>query len=109
MPGLAAGGKFFPGYVNDRRRRALDDAALGWGTLGRQQMKPFDRQTLAETCGPLMLTAKSEAAAAAQPEQALVPVTVGGAGAVHVCEHVACRLPAENWYEQGKSSGPRRR
>jgi hypothetical protein len=34
-----------------------------------------------------------------------VPRTVGGDGAVHVCEHVACKLPAENWYEQGKQGG----
>jgi hypothetical protein len=31
-----------------------------------------------------------------------VPRTVGGDGAVHVCEHVACKLPSENWYEAGK-------
>jgi hypothetical protein len=98
--------------VNGKRRKALDEAALGWGMLGRQQMKPFDRQTLAETSVPLLLPASSKSGAdAVQQEQVVKPVTVGGQGAVHVCEHVACRLPAENWYEQGKqnSGGPRRR
>jgi hypothetical protein len=34
-------------------------------------------------------------------EVKLVPRTVGGDGAVHVCEHVMCKLPSEKWYEQG--------
>lgn len=43
-----AGTKFFPGYLNDRRRVALDNASLAWQDLGRQTMKMLERKGVAE-------------------------------------------------------------
>lgn len=40
-----AGTRFFPGLLSPARRRALDDAAHGWRSLGLQQMTPFERRT----------------------------------------------------------------
>jgi hypothetical protein len=34
-----------------------------------------------------------------------LPKTVDGDGAIHLCEHVACKLPPERWWEGGKGSG----
>lgn len=44
----AAGAKFFPGFVNDKRRAALDAAALSWQADGRSRLKVLDRMSVAE-------------------------------------------------------------
>lgn len=44
MPGT----KFFPGYVSDRRRAAVDQAAVAWQEDGRRRMKMLARSSLAQ-------------------------------------------------------------
>ncbi|KAF6253321.1 hypothetical protein COO60DRAFT_429579 [Scenedesmus sp. NREL 46B-D3] len=120
-----AGAKFFPGFVNDKRRAALDEAALGWQAEGRARLKTLDRMSVdehhaallpAQAAGPAAVTARgrgSKAAAGAPPAPAaLDPVqrqrkTVNGEGAVHLCDVLTCKLPAERWWEDnggGKGS-----
>jgi endonuclease G, mitochondrial len=117
----AAGASFFPGFVDGARRAALDKAALAHQDQGRASMGYLDRQALATEQAAIL------------PERAMValleggggrgggsrdvvggslssapppaPRTVGGRGAVHICEHVACRLPAEKWWLDGKEKG----
>lgn len=36
------------------------------------------------------------------PPPPYIAKTVNGDGAIHLCELVACRLPPERWWEQGK-------
>lgn len=66
--------KFFPGYVNDARRQALDAAAVRWNQTGQQQkqlMKWGDRSRLQG--GLLMLEAPTPQAAAQRGKQAQQP------------------------------------
>lgn len=61
----AAGMKFFPGYVNDARRQALDAAAFRWNQTGQEQKKLLkwgDRSQLQG--GLLMLEAPTPQAVA---------------------------------------------
>lgn len=61
----ATGMKFFPGYVNDARRRALDAAAFKWNQTGQEQKKLLkwgDRSQLQG--GLLMLEAPTPQAVA---------------------------------------------
>ena len=63
--------KFFPGYVTDARRQALDAAAVRWNQTGQQQkklMKWGDRSQLQG--GLLMLDAPTPQAAAQKGKQA---------------------------------------
>ena len=109
----STGLRFFPQYLSDQRRAALDDAALevqriGYATL--RQLKPGPSP-------PLLLPAPEEAAgggggdgsvggdSAAQLQLAL-PATDQrlSLGAIHVCEHTECRLPAERFWEASKGS-----
>jgi hypothetical protein len=43
-----AGTKFFPGYVSDRRRAAVDQAAVAWQEEGRRRMRLLARTSLAQ-------------------------------------------------------------
>lgn len=43
---LLAGAKFFPAFINDRRRLALDGAAFDWQAEAKQQLRALDRTTL---------------------------------------------------------------
>lgn len=66
--------RFFPGYVNDARRQALDAAAVRWNQTGQQQkqlMKWGDRSRLQG--GLLMLEAPTPQAAAQRGKQAQQP------------------------------------
>lgn len=71
--------KFFPGYVNDERRRLLDAAAVRWHQTGQQHkqlMKWGDRSQLQG--GLLMLEAPTPPATAqkgkqGRPRQQLLP------------------------------------
>jgi len=49
-----AGAKFFPGFVNDRRRAALDQAALGWQEEGKARLKAFDRVNITQDQAALL-------------------------------------------------------
>eukprot|EP00775_Hariotina_reticulata_P011483 gene11483-11627_t len=80
-----AGAKFFPGFVNDRRRAALDEAALGWQAEGKARLKVFDRVNIT------------------QDQAALLPLN--GEGAVHLCDLVACQMPLERWWDNGSRGG----
>eukprot|EP00887_Chlorella_sp_A99_P004193 scaffold23.g4193.t1 len=84
-----AGLQFFPGYLTDGRRQALDAAALAWQRVGQAQLRGIKGGAT-----PLLLPAPPEAAAVAQAPAArqqgagaaLVPATDRrlGAGTVHV-------------------------
>lgn len=69
-----AGTRFFPGFVNERRRTALDAAALGWQAEGRARMRVLERLTLASD------------------QAALLPKQIGGAlcRELRMCACVLC-------------------
>ncbi|KAI8471792.1 MAG: DNA/RNA non-specific endonuclease [Monoraphidium minutum] len=126
-----AGAKFFPGYVSDRRRAAVDAAAVAWQEDGRRRMRLLSRASLAQEQAVMLpgratvdaITASaqptfsnnwgrgpkpaqggaSSSGGGGQAEEVQVPVpkTVNGDGTVHVCELLACRLPPERWWEGG--------
>ncbi|GBF90528.1 DNA RNA non-specific endonuclease [Raphidocelis subcapitata] len=129
-----AGARFFPGYVSERRRAAVDRAAVAWQEDGRRRMRILARAGLAQEQAVMLperatvdaITAspqptrsnnwgwgkKRDAAAAAagggggaDVVDVPVPKTSGGDGAIHVCELLACRLPPERWWENN-GQGP---
>lgn len=51
---VCAGAKFFPAFVNDRRRLALDDAALQWQAEGKQRLKALDRISITQDQAALL-------------------------------------------------------
>lgn len=54
---LPPGAKFFPGFVSDRRRAALDDAALGWQAEGRSRLAVLDRMKVSQDHAVLLAAA----------------------------------------------------
>ncbi|MEW5317411.1 MAG: hypothetical protein WDW38_008708 [Sanguina aurantia] len=54
-----AGTKFFPAFLNDNRRKALDDAAQGWTAYGLRQLAPFERATAVQAMAALPAPAPS--------------------------------------------------
>jgi hypothetical protein len=44
----AAGAKFFPGFLTDKRRSALDAAALAWQAEGKAQLNTLARVSLGQ-------------------------------------------------------------
>lgn len=104
----APGLRFFPGYLSDPRREAIDETAAAVQSLGHAQLlllKPGHQLQL--------LPAPDGSVPAAQPAAALgggplaVPPTDQrrSLGAVHLCEHTECRLPAERFWESGGGRG----
>ncbi|GAB4818802.1 hypothetical protein N2152v2_005848 [Parachlorella kessleri] len=96
-----AGLRFFPAYISDDRRLALDEASLAWQRVGQAEAR---RLKPGSYLPPLLPGEVAAAAAAALvPKQPAGPPMVltgaGGRGAVHVCEHTECRLPKEDWYK----------
>ncbi|KAL4428150.1 hypothetical protein ABPG75_002239 [Micractinium tetrahymenae] len=100
-----AGLRFFPGYLSDARREAVDETALVVQSLGFAELRK-----LKPGAAPPLLPAPD---GSLQPP---LPVPTPGAlspgalpptdqrrslGAVHVCEHTECRLPAERFWEAG--------
>lgn len=72
--------KFFPGYVNDARRQALDTAAYQWNLTGQQQkklMKWGDRGQVQG--GMLMLEAPTPPSVAQKGRQAQPQALPSGA------------------------------
>jgi len=45
---VVSGAKFFPGFLTDGRRAALDAAALEWQAEGKQQLNTLSRVTLTQ-------------------------------------------------------------
>ena len=107
-PTTPAGLKFFPGYLSDARREAIDETALAVQSLGYTQLRQLNPSAFA----PPLLPAPDGALPAAVPAAPAggavlaVPPTDQrrAAGALHVCEHAECRLPAERWWESNGSS-----
>jgi endonuclease G len=112
-----AGTTFFPGFVDGSRRAALDRTALALQERGRAALPYLDRQALAAEQGPMMMALeggagattargdggnKDDDKASRRPTMPPLPTTTGGRGAVHICEHVACKLPQEKWWLEGK-------
>ena len=88
----SAGLKFFPGYLSDARREAIDETALAVQRLGYAQLR-----RLKPASQPLLLPAPEGAAQvpvpipAADGSVAVPPTDQRRAlGAVHVCEHAEC-------------------
>lgn len=128
-----AGMRFFPAYINDARRQALDNAAFRWNQTGQQQkklMKWGDRSQLQG--GMLMLegpvsqqTAQKGRQAQPQPLPAgslgTFTITSGiqtpgaaalisgvGSDTLHICDAVECKLPAEDWFESSGAANRRK-
>ncbi|DBB17295.1 hypothetical protein WJX82_005669 [Trebouxia sp. C0006] len=122
-----AGMKFFPSYVSDARRQALDAAAFRWNQTGQEQKKLLkwgDRSQLQG--GVLMLEAPTPQAFAQQGRpakqrqalpagetpssrgtRAVALVTGAATDTLHICDAVECKLPAEDWFESNKSKQPK--
>jgi hypothetical protein len=45
---LCTGAKFFPGFLTDKRRAALDAAALEWQAEGKQQLNSLARVSMSQ-------------------------------------------------------------
>lgn len=106
----ASGLTFFPSYLTEGRRQALDAAALAWQAVGQVQA----RKSLPGGAAPLLLMPPDLASSAAPARQQpvavvkdLVPATDRrlGAGAVHVCERIECSLPRERFWEASSGGG----
>ncbi|KAK9802849.1 hypothetical protein WJX73_007898 [Symbiochloris irregularis] len=120
----ASGLDFFPAYLNDSRRAALDTTALSWQALGRTQMQQATPALKAELLSLLaadpslepQAASSSGAPSTSQPQSPATkqrpmavsmrpfPTGAGGMGAVHVCEHVDCKLPAEDWFQAAQAA-----
>lgn len=102
----ASGVKFFPAYLDDKRRQALDEAAIGWQKVGQRQLKVLDRLALMDGGMDVVVASNGAPVQTGTPVDAVAePVTVGGRGAVHLCEHTRCRLPVEEFWAQGGKGG----
>eukprot|EP00879_Flechtneria_rotunda_P013643 GHRR01014251.1.p1 GENE.GHRR01014251.1~~GHRR01014251.1.p1 ORF type:complete len:441 (+),score=151.04 GHRR01014251.1:1605-2927(+) len=115
-----SGAKFFPGFISDRRRIALDNAALDWQAEGKARLKLLDRVSIAQdqaallpkqVTGQTLVAATSSSSSNDAPlvqTSGIVnrqPKTVNGEGAVHLCDVVACQMPPEKWWGIGGDSG----
>ncbi|KAI3428702.1 hypothetical protein D9Q98_007526 [Chlorella vulgaris] len=112
-----AGLRFFPGYLSDTRREAIDETALAVQRVGHAEL-----QLLNPGHQPLLLPlpANSAQAVPAAAAGAVAAAALGGSlavqptdqrrslGAVHVCEHTECRLSAEQLWENGGRPGSRK-
>jgi hypothetical protein len=118
LAGVATAGlRFFPGYLSDTRREAIDETALAVQRVGHAEL-----QLLNPGHQPLLLPlpANSAQAVPAAAAGAVAAAAVGGSlavqptdqrrslGAVHVCEHTECRLSAEQLWENGGRPGSRK-
>jgi hypothetical protein len=149
--------RMFPGYLDDARRGALDEAALAVQSAGRRELAALrgraaplpppqallepapaaPRLPLPGAGGAELMSAAADAAAeagmpadvplwaghvrrGAQPEaraggrpgaaqararDAGLPAEARLRGAAHVCDRVACRLPAADWYKAARQQG----
>jgi endonuclease G len=95
----AAGTSFFPGFVDQTRREALDKTALALQERGRGRQALAGEQAAALLLPPSPPSSKE--VNSAPPPPLPPPRTTGGRGAVHLCEHVACKLPKEKWWLEG--------
>lgn len=94
-----SGLKFFPGYLSDSRREAIDETALAVQRLGYSQLR-----RLKPGSQPPLLPAPEEATPlpvpvpAADGSLAVPPTDQRRAlGAVHVCEHAECESLPWGW------------
>jgi endonuclease G, mitochondrial len=99
-----AGVEFFPNLLRDEHRVAVDEASLMWQQYGCE-MKPHLRLTDPLSSQTLLPPLPSAAnATAIQKREAMRDRQIARPGAMrngfrHVCEHNACTLPAERWWE----------
>lgn len=105
-----AGLRFFPGYLSDTRREAVDETALVVQSLGfaeLRKLKPGAAPPLLPAPDGSLQPPPPVPAPGALAPGALPPTDQRRSlGAVHICEHTACRLPAERFWEaSGGSSG----
>lgn len=100
----AAGTSFFPRFVDASRREALDRTALALQERGRgrQALGAGEQQQAAAML--LQLPPSGKEASSGSPPPPLPKTTGDRRGAVHLCEHVACKLPREKWWLDGKKA-----
>jgi hypothetical protein len=75
-PPTPPGTRFFPGYVSERRRAAVDRAAVAWQEDGRRRMRVLARASLAQEQAVML------------PERATGGLAGAGSGAS--CRGVSC-------------------
>lgn len=105
-----SGISFFPKFLNDRKRAALDGASLGWQRQGRADAA--QRRLAGAPAPPLLPAPLGEAGTGAGTGTGAGLVTrplPPGLGMQHLCEHSGCKLPAERWWETGKKAKDLRR
>lgn len=128
-----AGTTFFPGFVDAARRAALDRTALALQERGRRgaaalpASSPSLLASSASSSSSLLDLDRRQTSLAdeeggdggggggngdsskQQQQQEAAPRTSGGRGAVHICEHIACKLPQEKWWLEGKQQQQKKR
>lgn len=120
----ASGLHFFPDYLTPPKRQALDAAALGWQREGRkrgrqaQEINFFLDQQPLSTQASSRLLAEPEKRKRGRPRKVVpspeddttaLETLKGGWGTLHVCDHVACRLPPPEFWKppaERSASGP---
>lgn len=121
--------RFFPHYIDDKRRRALDHAAEEWQKTGQAILR-LQKGAKGGGADPLLPPAKEPAAlpetsSASSPSVSkgnggkgsngitpamksvlYEPKTRGGnGGVVHVCDHAVCDLVKPGWWEKEGKGG----
>ncbi|KAG1655285.1 hypothetical protein FOA52_007981 [Chlamydomonas sp. UWO 241] len=117
-----AGAKFFPSYLTDARRSAIDSGAHAWRSHGLQHLKPFERLSLVQDMAVLPAPPPKEGGAAIVAAAVVVSADGGGAGAGgrlvpppppntgmrggtgHLCVLDTCKLPGP-WRGPGGGGG----
>lgn len=108
-PGCHVGLRFFPGYLSDVRRDAVDETALVVQSLGfaeLRRLKPGAPPPLLPAPDGSLQPPPLPPAPGALSPGALPPTDQRRSlGAVHICEHTECRLPAERFWESNGGGG----
>ena len=130
-----AGISFFPNYLNDRKRAALDEVSLQWQEVGHAEVVAKLAAAAGAGAGEGEgdgAKSRKQVGSGAAREVLMLPASMtsmptataslssGGSNARvkskpprspglkmnHICEHNGCRLPGERWWENGgKKSG----
>ena len=94
-----AGVQFFPqAFAEEAKRTALDGAALRWQAQGRAELA---RGRIGPPGTPPALLPAPDSAPGKRVAGDAVIAALHDAAIAHLCDHVACKLPAEEFWKSG--------